>query len=93
MDDMNPLHAWMQSVESQLRAGETRMADFEQKLDNNTALTKEIRDILDAAKGAFKVLGGLGVAAVWVGKIAGAGVAIWGAFYALTHGGRPPGGQ
>ena len=53
----------------------------------------EVRDLLAAAKGAFRALNAIGIVVRWIGSLAAAGVAIWGAVYAITHGGRPPGGH
>lgn len=69
-----------------------RMDTLEKAIALNTEATVEARDILVAAKGAFKVLGWLGVIAKWVGGIASACVAIYLALYVATHGGRFPGG-
>ena len=59
----------------------------------NTTITNEIlatiedvREILNAARGAFKVLNWLGIVAKWVAAIAGAVAAVW----ALWHLGDGP---
>ena len=102
-----PDTTWGDDIESRLNRGDDRMkrieadlswltdhvADMQAELRRNTTATVEVRDLLDAAKGAFRALNGLGIAFGWLGRVAAAGVAIWGAFYALTHGGRPPGGH
>ena len=98
---------WGEEIEGRLDRGSERMARIEAELSRqteqlnqlqadlkrNTAATEEVRDLLDAAKGAFRALNGLGIAFGWLGRVAAAGVAIWGAVYAITHGGRPPGGH
>lgn len=98
---------WGDQIEGRLDRGSERMARIEaeiarhtQQLNQlqvslaaNTETTEEVRDLLGAAKGAFRALNGLGIAFGWLGRIAAAGVAIWGAIYAITHGGRPPGGH
>lgn len=85
--------AWMAATEARLKSGDDRMTAIESKLDKNTTITQEVYELLLAAKGAFKFFSAMGTVVGWIGKIAAAGIAIWGAFYALTHGGRPPGGN
>jgi hypothetical protein len=82
--------AWMASIEQRLAAGDTRMAGIERELASNTEVTREIRDLMTAARVGFRVLGGLGTAAKWVGMLATAGLAIWAAAQAILHG-TPPG--
>jgi len=81
----------MQLVKERLDSGARRMNAMQTELTANTAVTAEVRDILDAGRTGLRVRGGLGTAAAWLGKLAAAAVAIWGAFYAITHGGQPPG--
>ena len=69
---------------------ETVQAAMLESLRINNELTADIKDLLTAARVGFKVLGGLGTAAKWVGAMAAAGMAIWVALYALTHGGATP---
>ena len=83
----------MQRIEAELARHTEQLDQLQADLQRNTAATEEVRDLLEAAKGAFRALNGIGIVVRWVGGIAGAGVAIWGAIYALTHGGRPPGGH
>lgn len=78
-------------IYDRLDTGSARMDSLEAAIKLNTDATMEARDILVAAKGAFRVLGWLGVIAKWVGGISTAGVAIYVALYVLTHGGRFPG--
>lgn len=80
-------------IYDRLDTGSKRMDMLEEAIAHNTAATVEARDILVAAKGAFKVLGWIGVIAKWAGGIATASVAIYVAFYVITHGGRLPGGM
>ena len=103
----SPDTRWGDNIEDRLDSGDERMerieadlsrladhvASLHAELQRNTVTTTEVRDLLDAAKGAFRALDGMGRVLAWVGRIAAAGVAIWGAIYAITHGGRPPGGQ
>lgn len=67
-----------------------RLGEMERELKDNTAITQEVRDLLNTFRGGFKVLGWLGTAATWVGRIAAAAMAIWGAWYAITHHGELP---
>lgn len=92
MNDNKPDSAWMAAIDERLANGDARMGKIEAELTRNTEATEEVRDLLAAAKGAFRVLGGIGAVARWVGGIAAAIVALWGLLYAITHGGRPPGG-
>lgn len=78
-------------MEAQLGAGEQRMAAIERDLRENTETTKEVRDILGAAKGAFKFFNVLGLVLKWLGGLAGAGVALYTVWHMATHGGKPPG--
>ena len=77
----------IESVQAKMQAVQAEMHSV--MLRNGDTMS-EIRDIMAAARVGFKVLGGLGSAAKWLGTIAAAGVAIYAAFYALTHGGMPP---
>lgn len=70
-------HARLCEIETRLSDGDVRMDRIETALQTNTDATLEMRDILQAAKGAFKVLGWLGIAAKWIGGFAAAAVAIW----------------
>lgn len=87
-----PDTSWMQEIEERLDRGAERMRRIEDDLARNTEITTEVRDLLDVAKGGLRALSSLGTVAWWCGRIAAAGVALWGALYAITHGGRPPGG-
>lgn len=87
------LAARLRQIDERLDRGSQRMDLMQDELRGNTEVTTEVREILTAVRAGLRVLGGLGTAASWAGKLAAAGVALWGAFYALTHGGRPPGGH
>lgn len=84
-------------IEDRLDRGADRMGKIEKRLDDavdelarNSELTQDVRDILTAAKVGLRVLGGIGQVVRWFGILATAGVAIWGAIYAITHGGQLP---
>lgn len=81
----------MSAMKERLDSGARRMNAMQTELSANTAVTTEVRDILDTVRSGLKVLGGLGTFASWVGKLAAAGAAIYAFFYAITHGGTPPG--
>ena len=83
----------MERIEAELTQQTAQLQQLQQDMQRNTEATEEVRDLLAAAKGAFRALDGMGRVLAWAGRIAAAGVAIWGAIYAITHGGRPPGGQ
>jgi hypothetical protein len=84
--------------------GETRMNEIEAALKRNTEVTVktakfvednsgillELSDAFKTARGGFKVLGWLGTVAKWLGGVSAAGMALWGAYYAATHGGKMP---
>ena len=76
---------------------EREVAELREEMANNTAITAQVKastdevyDILTAAKGAFRVLGWIGVAAKWIGIIAGAVTAAWILWYQIRHGGDLP---
>ena len=88
----HPDSEWMAQIDERLARGDARMGKIEAELTRNTETTEEVRDLLTAAKGAFKFLGGVSAVARWVGGVSAAAVAVWGLLYAITHDGRPPGG-
>lgn len=59
------------------------------ELSANTVVTTEVRDLLNAAKGAFKFFGGVGAVLKWIGIAAGAIVAVLTLIWTTLHGGRP----
>ncbi len=77
-------------VQRQLAAGGDRMTAIERDIKANTELTAEVKDLLNAAKLGLKVLGWIGVFAVWVGKIATAAITLWGLFQLIRHGAPTP---
>ena len=79
----------MRDVKDCLRKGDSRMGAMESELTNNSKVTVEVRDILSAAKGAFKVFGWLGGAVKWTAAVGGSLTALYVAAYTATHG-RPP---
>lgn len=77
------------NVQRQLGAGEVRMTSIEVELKANTALTTDVKALLDAARMGLKVIGWFGTAAVWVGKIAAAIGTVYGAWQLIKHGNPP----
>jgi len=84
------LEEWQRQITSRLDAGSKRMKAIEAEVALNTEITAEIRDLILAAKVGFKVLGGLGLAAKWLGYVAAAAVSIWTAYQSFKAGGPPP---
>lgn len=76
----------LSAIEAQLVDGRRRMDVLEAAVGENTDLTRDIRDIMVAARVGFKVLGGLGTLAKWSLYICGAAAAVWG----LIHGAPKP---
>lgn len=78
------------AIEASLRDGSVRMDSMQAELSANTAITVQVRDLLQALRGGLRVLGWLGVAAKWTGGIAAAATAVWALIHAALHSGRPP---
>jgi hypothetical protein len=78
-------------IDAQFAKGAERMAAIERELQNNTQVTREVRELMELGRNGFKVLGWFGVAAKWVGSLAAAVAAVWALVYAAMHGGKPPG--
>lgn len=81
------------SIEERLEAGDKRMAALESELKaardelaRNSEITQEIRDILAAVRLGLRVLGGIGQLVKWLGALAAAVAAIYGAWQAITKG-------
>lgn len=68
---------------------EIRMARVEDDLRTNNLQTQEIHEVIISAQGFFRVLGHIGTAAAWIGKVVGAAAAVWALVYALWTG-KPP---
>lgn len=69
-----------------LAAINQRMAALEDKLEENTRVTLEMKEIIDGVRLGFKVLGMLGLAVKWCGYIATGALAIWGLVVAIKSG-------
>jgi hypothetical protein len=90
LPDSLAVAARLADIDQRLARGDARMASIESDLSANTAITREIRDLMDAARLGLRMLGGLGQVAKWSGMVATAAVAIYTAVYMLLHGGQPP---
>ena len=77
-----------QATERAGRASE-RMGLIEGKLEENTNMTAELLDIIQAVKGGFRVLGWLGIAGKWIGGIAAGIVAVYSMAQLFLHFGQP----
>jgi hypothetical protein len=70
------------------------VAELQREMRENTAITTEVRDLLQLARAGLRLLGIVGNVVRWVGMVAGGAIAIWGAcyavWYAVTHGGHLP---
>lgn len=77
------------NVQRQLASGDLRMNAIESELRNNTALTADVKALLEAARVGLKVIGWLGSAAVWAGKIAAGVGAMYAAWQLIRHGSPP----
>lgn len=64
-------------TDERLAAFDRRLSSLEAKLDANTALTKDVRDIL----GTFRVVG---LMAKWIGAIGAAALALYHGWLAIT---------
>lgn len=76
----------MANVQRQLSSGDLRMTAIESELRGNTAMTAEVKALLDAARVGLKVIGWLGAAAVWSAKVATAIGAVYAAWQLIKHG-------
>lgn len=83
--------ARLAAIEERLDRGAQRFDALQESVDRNTAVTHEIRDLLELGRAGLRLLGYLGTAVVWLGKVAAAVVLIGGSVYALLTGARPPG--
>lgn len=81
-------------IDERLDKGSERMDDMQRELKANTEVTKEVKELLELGRTGFKVLGWLGKAIVVTVRVAGyvgaAAVALYSAWYAITHGGQLP---
>lgn len=90
--DLSKIHELLEAHQALFTVGHQRMNDIQaeqavqkEAIAENTAITTDVRDILAAVKTGLKVLGGLGIAARWVGWMAAAATTVWGLIQAITH--------
>lgn len=77
-------------VEDRQTEAFSRMENMQRELTANTEVTTEVRELLSAAKGGLKVIGGIGTVAKWIGGIGAAGISLYTLWHMITHGGKAP---
>lgn len=81
-------------VEDRQTETAARMDNMQRELTANTEVTTEVRELLNAAKGGLKVIGGIGTVGMWVLKVVGAlgtaAAAVYTIWYFIKNG-KPPG--
>lgn len=104
-DRLRGIDAQLSHVHERLAAGDQRMTRLQAELSANTEATvatsgsvqrigddtAEIRELMQTGRALFRFAEGFGRVARFCGGVAAAGMAIWGAIYAASHG-KPPGG-
>lgn len=78
-----------QRLMDKVDAQDLKIAAIQTELGQNTKVTTEVRDYLEAFRGGFKVLGWLGTGLKWLSGVAVAVLALWGAWKTATGGGLP----
>ncbi len=78
---MNRIEEGLNEVKASLQlsasVADDRMDRLDAGLQQNTAVTQEVKDILDTAKGAFRFFGHMGNAIKWVLGFGAAALAFW----------------
>ena len=93
--------ARLRAIDERLDRGAEKMdqqsealANLTSELKRNSETTDEVRQLLDLGRSGLKVLGWLGSGAKFLGALVGtfatAALAVYGLFYAITHGGQMP---
>lgn len=80
----------LSNIQRQLATGDLRMNAIETELRNNTALTADIRALLEAARLGLRVLGTIGTVVQWAAKVVGGVAAIYAAWQLIRHGNSKP---
>ena len=75
----------LERVDARLDRGSERMDLMQAELTKNTAVTTEVRELLELGRAGFKVLGFIGRATIFLGKATVAISAIGGAVFAILH--------
>ena len=88
--DVAPPSSQLAVLLAHVRLLERRTIRLEESMEKNTAITTEVRDMLDTGKALFRLAGWVGNAVRWAGYLAGACLAVWGFWILVKHGGRPP---
>ena len=86
--DIDTTPGQLDEIRAELRAGRHRMDGIEAKLAENTAITMQVKDLLEmqnTARVGFKAARGAGKFIAWAGGAAGGLVGLW----AFFHGGKP----
>ena len=65
------------SLQLSVSVADDRMDRLDAGLQQNTAVTQEVKDILDTAKGAFRFFSGMGSVLKWVLGLGASGLAFW----------------
>lgn len=91
VDQMASVVVSLQDMQRTMQANGARMSTMESELKDNTATTGEVRDILSAAKGAFKFFSVVGIGMKWLAGLAGAISSLYVAWLIIKNGGKPPG--
>ncbi len=78
---MNRIEEGLNEVKASLQlsasVADDRMDRLDAGLQQNTAVTQEVKDILDTAKGAFRFFSGFGSVLKWVLGLGASGLAFW----------------
>lgn len=77
------------AIERRLQRGSERMSDIEADVAENTAITREVRDLLQLGRNGLRILGALGTGAKWLASLIAACGAAWGVLTAARPGVPP----
>ncbi len=77
------------AIEQRLQRGDDRMGTIERNVAENTAITREIHEILQLGRNGLRILGALGTATKWLASLIAACGAAWGVLTAARPGVPP----